>query len=149
MPMATVMVKDFWLPNGKKRWVAKTDSGVMYGIPEALSSQIRKGGSYDFAYKEDKWNGRTYLVVEGIFPPTGRVEFADVKPQAAAESSDDKRSEDIATLALCKMQQVQAGDRASLFHALKASALAWRDFKKWQKSGNIETSPRREEEFPE
>lgn len=81
MPTANVMVKDFWLPEGKKRWVLKAQDGTMYGVPEALSSRVSKGQSYELTYKEDNWNNKTYLVVLSISPagqsgpgPSGRPE---------------------------------------------------------------------------
>lgn len=68
MPTAHVTVKDFWLPRGKKRWVLKDMNDTLFGVPESMSNKVQKGISYNLTYKEDQWNGRTYLVVENVQP---------------------------------------------------------------------------------
>lgn len=155
MPTVTIRVAGTEAPaTGKKRGRIKDESGTLYqAVPDFLNT-VKIGQSYELTYKDDEFNGNKFRVVEGVKPA------ANVAPQPMAARpqvaySDPHKDESIAVLAILKcFQPLEVGDRAAIFHALKAAAFAWRDFKKWQVDGNIETGRQplqREyyEEFPE
>jgi hypothetical protein len=130
---------------GKKRGRVKDKDGVVYQISPVLMAMMKMESTYEITFTDETFTppGSTdtlkYRVIESLTPAIGGASAPP--PQQAAPrynppgnmGSDDK-DESIATLAIIKCQQLPVGDRAGILHALKASALAWRDFKKWQKS---------------
>lgn len=50
---------------GKKRWSIFQGEDI-YGAMPPVASMINEGFTYEIAYKEDYFNGKTYKVIEGI-----------------------------------------------------------------------------------
>lgn len=150
MPTVNITVAGIEGPkSGKKRGRVKDKDGTVYQISPVLLAMMKMDSTYEITYTDESFtppgSNETlkYRVIESLIPAIGGVIGLPPDPRAgaprqytpppASAASDDK-DESIATLAIIKCQQLPVGDRAGIFHALKASALAWRDFKKWQKS---------------
>lgn len=127
MPVDTVMVQDKWLPTGKKRWVIKSTEGKLYGAMPGIASRINKGQAYDISYKLDNWGGKTYLVVDGVLPPTGTA--PPLAAPAASSGPSTSREEDIAVLAIFKCLNNIAPEATNIARALHACRQGWRMYK--------------------
>lgn len=160
MPSATVMIQAKAAPDvGKKRWKIKSDNGQVFQVDPALSDRFQVGKTYDITYKDDQFGDRKFRVVETVKEaamqqaptPSNSGSFT----QSGYTPPDKYKDESIAVLAILKcFQPLPVGDRVAVLHALKSAAFAWRDFKRWQVDGNIETGRQplqqeRYEEFPE
>ena len=162
MPAATIKINSKAAPEpGKKRWKVKSESGHTFQVPAEIADDLQVGRTYETQYKDDQFKEHKFRVIESV------KEVAEVVRSMAGPSSpivkqstdyppyDKHKDESIAALAILKCYSpLPVGDRVAAFHALKSAALAWRDFKKWQVDGNIETGrqPLQKEhyaEFPE
>lgn len=70
MPMVTITVQGTEAPKpGKKRGRIKSDSGMLFQATPEQIGQVRMGGTYEVAYKDESFGDANYRVVEGIFMP--------------------------------------------------------------------------------
>ena len=159
MPVVQVTIAEKADPAiGKKRGRVKDTEGRIFQVPPTMLDMVYVGGSFDLTYKDDSYGDTKFRVIEGIKPLAGAVppaqQAATPRPSPMASTTpayDQYRDESIAVLALVKSTPLVAGDRVGNFHVLKAHALTWRDFKKWQKDGNIETGrqPLHDDGYPD
>jgi hypothetical protein len=140
---------------GKKRGRIKDASGMIFQADPSILASVVVGSKYDIQYSDEEFKDFKYRVISevnevGKDSMTSVVQAAPqrrdmppppLNPQAQLNAGtraglyrDSTKDEDISVLAIMKSQQIPPGDRAVIFHALKASALAWRDYKKWQKT---------------
>lgn len=154
MPTVNITVSGIEGPKpGKSRGRVKDKDGRIFQISPVLLAMMKMNSTYEITYTDESFippgsnEELKYRVIESLIPAIGGVTGLPPDPRAAAprqytpppaSTASDDKDESIATLAIIKCQQLPVGDRAGIFHALKASALAWRDFKKWQKSAGSE-----------
>lgn len=142
MPEATVRVVQKNAPEpGKKRWKVKSESGHTFQLETGLENNIQLNTSYVITYRDDQFGDRKFKVIEAAKPALNQVPQTIQPSQGMANQTYDPREqsfkdETIAALAMIKSQVLATGDRAGIFHALKQSALAYRDFKNWQRGGD-------------
>ena len=159
MPVVQVTIAEKADPVlGKKRGRVKDTEGRIFQVPPMMLDMVHVGGTFELSYKDDSYGDTKFRVIEGIKPMAGAApstqQTATPRPSPMASTTpayDQYKDESISVLAIIKCQQLPVGDRAGILHALKASALAWRDFKKWQKDGNIETGrqPLHDDGYPD
>lgn len=87
MKATIVAAKVFQPKPGKKRGTVVTPDEVLYGAMPPILSRVQVGGTYDIEYKEDHFNGKTYLVIEGVWPVAGAAPPA---PAAAPSHTQPK-----------------------------------------------------------
>lgn len=147
MPTATVTVQYVNPPKGRGPASIKDDSGTYYKfwtktIPVRT---FREGDEYTVVYHVEDYRGEDQYYIDDVVgsPPQSAPKPAAQQSQSQPQFSTEK-TEDISVLAILKaMQPLPVGDVAALVHALKSAAMAWRQYKEWQKNKSIETSPRR------
>lgn len=133
MPSATIIAAKVFPPKaGKKRGTIVTPDEVLYGAMPPILNKVQPGGAYDIEYKEDHFQGKTYLVIEQISPaknqPQAPAPSAGPSQQARYGVTDDKKSEQIfvcgainATLgnAAVDPKNVSAGELLELVNRLR------------------------------
>lgn len=126
---------------GKKRGRVKDASGMIFQADPSILASMVVGSRYDIEYSDEEFKDFKYRVISEV-NEVGKDSMTSVvpaKPAAPPRRPDppvysSTKDEDISVLAILKSQQIKGGDREAIFHCLKQSALAWRDFKKWQKT---------------
>lgn len=77
---ATIVATKIFPPKpGKKRSTIVDERETLWGAMPSIASKMQVGGTYDVEYKEDHFAGKTYLVIEGVWPVAG----ASPAPQPA------------------------------------------------------------------
>lgn len=156
MPTATVTVQGKADPErGKKRGRIKGDTGMLFQADPGFLNQVIVGSTYDLTYRDDEYNGTKFRVVEGVAPSVGRPPAPVPSPGGSTGQrryepapSEDRRGEDIATLAIVKewIGRIPVGDEGALVHALRVARRAWLKFKSGS-DPKIESGPSMRDEM--
>ena len=127
--------------------------GVKFRSSDGVWILPESNPPYSVEYTDEVFMSGTnelkYKVVQSIVPampgqtvPTAPPSMPNKPPITPPQTyvpapQPNIKDEDIATLAIAKpqLEKINPGDRVTALHILRESALAWRDFKKWQKLG--------------
>lgn len=150
MPTETILVQGKSDPErGKKRGRIKSDTGKLFQAVPELLNKVVVGETYDILYKDESFGEANYRVAQAVYPANGSPpapspqQQAAPRPQTQSTSAAplvDYKSEEIACLAILKCFDPMEPDAVAVAAALKEAALGLRVFRKWQRTGNVETS---------
>ena len=147
MPTTTIQVKSVRQPDKFPKYGSVQDaSGTFWSVPAGILSQFAENSPATVEYETTQKGDKTYrnitkMIVGGAAP---------VSPRATGPSYDEKRSEDIAVLAIVKewVGKIPVGDTEGLVHALRVARVAWRNSAVIkQMPSKIETGRQTEAEF--
>ena len=115
------------------RWKVWADKIPLYNI----------GSTYEVNYKTNNFNGQTFNVIETA-KKVGTATPQEATAAAATYNvSDEKRSEQIAVLAIVKewVAKIPVGDTAGLVHAIRSAREAWKQAYAKPMPTRIESGP--------
>lgn len=156
MPMMTITVQGTEAPKpGKKRGRIKSETGMLFQANPEIIEGLIMGLPYEVAYKDEKFGDVSYRVVEAIYPKGGAPQLpmhrvgGATQQRVTAPVTEDRRGEDIATLAIVKewIKSIPVGDTGAVVHALKSARSAWLQFKKGTADPKIESGPSLKDEL--
>ncbi len=135
---------------GRKQGMVHDTKGGRWKVWADKLANYNVGSTYEVNYKTNTFNGNTFNVIETMaLKSTGSPQ--QVQAAAATHTqSDDKRSEDIAVLAIVKewVAKIPVGDTEGLVHALRVARVAWRNSAVIkQMPSKIESGPQNEADF--
>lgn len=144
----------------KTNFLVKTADGQEFWAKPEVAAFIHVGGQYEVKYTSSVFNNKQYDTIffakQLTAPSASPALQATVPPSSPQGSPAERRGEtrhkdeQIATLAL--MKSIALSENANfrtIANQLKQCALAWREFKQWQQTNNIETSPKAQAAEPE
>ena len=114
-------------PNRKQGTIHDT-KGARWKVWADKIPNYAVGSTYEITFKTNQFNNQTFNVIDSAKPLSTA---SPQQAQAAAATythADDKKSEQIAILALVKpwIEKIQVGDAAAMEHAIRAARTAWR-----------------------
>lgn len=148
----TVAKIDQPAPGRKQGTIHDTNGGRWKAWGDKLQN-YQIGSTYTITYKTNSFNGTQFNVIENAVlalqgSPQQVTKAADLG--RAITATDDKRSEDIAVLALVKpwIEKIPVGDTEALVHAIRVCRVAWRNSAVMKPlPSRIESGPQNAEDF--
>ncbi len=133
---------------GRKQGTIHDTSGGRWKAWGDKLANYQVGSTYTITYKTNSFNGQSFNVIDNAVLASHGTPQQARQVAATQTNSDDKRSEDIAVLALIKewVAKIPVGDTEGLAHALRVCRSAWRNSKNVLPS-KIETGPQNAEDF--
>jgi hypothetical protein len=134
---------------GRKQGTVHDTKGNRWKVWADKIPNYALGSTYEVNYKTNHFNGQTFNVIETAKKIAGATPQEATAAAATYNASDEKRSEQIAVLAIVKewVPQITVGDTAGLVHAIRVVREAWKQAYAKPLPSKIESGPHPVAEF--